>query len=133
MKICKTLLGSISIALTAILLVLYFTTKADPTSAIALATYFSENVKAESLDATVTAAWAIALLGTVAGGILSVLHAGNRKMELVMIICYAVAFLASLMYSLLIPCLLWISILDFICLMFSVSYSQIDNDFNGTI
>lgn len=131
MKVIKKIFGIASIALVAILTVLYFVAKANPESALAIKLFYPEN--ATNVDGTVFAAMWISFAATLLSGLLSFLLAGTRKGEIAMIILDAVGFLAGLMYSLLVPALLVISVLDIVALMFSVSYSQIDNDFNGRL
>jgi len=131
MKYCKRILGALAIAYSVIAVILFFTTKNDPTSAIAIATYYPQNTT--NIDGTVTVAWAISVVCTLIGGMISVLFATSRKHEVVMIIFFSIGFLVSLMYSLLYPILLYGAVMGFITLMFSVSYSQIENDFNGKL
>jgi len=131
MKYCKRILGALAIVYSVVAVILFFATKNDPTSALAIATYYPESTT--NVDYTVTIAWAISVVCTLAGGVISVLYATSRKHEVVMIVFFAVGFLISLMYSLLYPILLYGAILGFITLMFSVSYSQIENDFNGKL
>ena len=131
MKLIKKIFGIVSIALVAILTVLYFVAKANPASAMAIKLFYPEN--AVNVDFTVTIAMWISFAATLASGVLSLLLANSRKGEVGMIILDAIGFLVGLMYSLLIPSLLVVSILDIVALMFSVSYSQIDNDFNGRL
>jgi len=131
MKIAKYIIGGLSIVMVAVLFVIYLMTKNNQSTALAIATYYPENVT--KVDVTVTVAWAISMICTLAAGALSIRFADSRKMEVPMIIFYAAGFLAALMYSLLVPCLLWVAVLDFIALMFSVSYTQLDKDYAGVI
>ena len=131
MKLIKRIIGFTSIALVAVFAGLYLATLQTPTSAVAVKLFYPENVT--DADATVIIAMWIAFASTLASGILSVLMADTRKGEVLMVVLDAIGFLVGLMYSLIIPCLLVISVLDIIALMFSVSYSQLDNDYNGTI
>lgn len=114
-----------------IAVITFFLAKGDPASALAVKTYYPEATT--GVDATVTAAWAIAIVCTFLGGLFSVIYATSRKHEVTMIIFFAVGLLVALMYSLLYPILLWGAVLNFITLMFSVSYSQLENDFNGKL
>ena len=131
MKICKIIIGVISVILGIAGLVLYFVAKGDPTSELAVATFFAKDVS--QVDQRAYTCMFIALIGTAVGGFLSVALCSKKKGEVLMIAIFAVALFFALSHSLLFPYLLWVTVWDFIAIMFTISYTQLDNDFNGKI
>lgn len=131
MKICKIIIGAVSVILGVVGLALYFATKGDPTSELAVATFYAKDVS--QVDGRAYTCMFLALILTIAGGALSVALAGKRKGEVIMVAVFAVALFLALSHSLLFPYLLYVTIWDFIAIMFTISYTQLENDFNGKV
>ena len=131
MKICKIIIGAFSVILGVVGIALYFATKADPTSELAVATFYAKDVS--QVNSTAYTCMFIALIGTIAGGALSILFCNKRAGEGLMVGVFAVALFLALSHSLLFPYLLYVTIWDFIAILFTISYTQIDNDINGKI
>ena len=131
MKICKIIIGSISVTVGFVGLVLYFVTKADPTSALAVATFYAKDVT--EVTQTAYICMYISIILTMVSGALSIALSGGRKAELLMVALLAVALFLALSHSLLFPYLLIVTIWDVIASLFTISYTQLENDFNGKI
>ena len=131
MKICKIIIGSVSVILGILGLILYFVTKGDPTSELAVATFYAKDVTQVTQNAYTC--MFIALICTILGGGLSVALCNVRKGEIIMVALFGIALFFALSHSLLFPYLLYVTFWDFIAILFTISYTQLENDINGKI
>lgn len=133
MKTCKTIIGGIALISAVVIAVLYFVTKSDPSGALAVKLFYPEDVK--GVDSSVWVALAVSLVALAGGGIVSLISRNTdaTKYNVIMIILGAVAFLVALMYSLLVPALLYVAVIGIVSLMFAVSYGCLYLDYSQSL